>query len=99
MHPKLTPALLGARLREARLEAGLSQTQLGEKIGASRFWVAEFENGKETVELGLVLRALSAAGVVLLIASDSSADSPAGELEPLDLDSVLEATGFDVRKR
>ena len=58
-----------------------------------------FENGKETVELGLVLRALSAAGVVLLIASNSSAESPAGELEPLDLDSVLEATGFDVRKR
>ena len=99
MHPKLTPALLGARLKEARLKAGLSQTELGERIGASRFWVAEFENGKETVELGLVLRALSAAGVVLLIAPDSSTVSPTGELEPIDLDSVLEATGFDGRKR
>lgn len=63
----LTPKDLGGLIREARVSAGLTQTELGEKIGASRYWVAEFERGKAGAELGLTLKALRALKLVLTI--------------------------------
>ena len=51
---------LGMRLREAREDQGLTQEELAERIGASRRWVWEMEKGKETLHLGLVLKAISA---------------------------------------
>lgn len=68
-----TVADLGALVREARVRQGLSQGVLGERIGASRFWVSGFEHGKETVELTLVLKALAALGLSVTIGSASSA--------------------------
>ena len=65
----LTPKDLGALVRDERLRHGLSQTQLGEQIGASRFWVAEFERGKNGAELGLTLKALRALELVLTVES------------------------------
>ena len=63
----LTPKDLGALARDARIGAGMTQAQLGEKIGASRFWVAEFERGKSRAELGLTLKALRALELVLTV--------------------------------
>ena len=62
-----TPKDIGALIRSARLAAGLSQTELGDRIGASRFWVAEFERGKPRAELGLALKAVRALRLVLTI--------------------------------
>lgn len=62
--PRLvTPATVGAQVRDARMAAGLSQSELGARIGASRFWVAQFEKGKPSAELGLALKALHAIGL------------------------------------
>ena len=55
-------------LKEKRLARGWTQTQLAERIGASRFWVAAFEQGKPSVELGLALKAIQALGLVISIA-------------------------------
>lgn len=63
----LTPLDIGALARQARTAAGLTQTQLGARIGASRFWVAEFEHGKAGAELGLVLKALRALGLAFTV--------------------------------
>lgn len=63
MRRSVTPATVGAQVREARTAAGLSQSQLGARIGASRFWVAQFEKGKPSAELGLALKALHALGL------------------------------------
>lgn len=63
----LTPKDIGALVRDARLEAGLTQTALAEKIGASRFWVVDFERGKARAELGLALKALRALRLVVSI--------------------------------
>ncbi len=52
-------------MREGREAAGLTQTQLAERIGASRFWVAAFEQGKPSVELGLALKAIQALGLAI----------------------------------
>lgn len=69
----LTPKDLGALVRDERLRQSLSQTQLGERIGASRFWVAEFERGKNGAELGLTLKALRALELVLTVESNDVA--------------------------
>lgn len=57
---KTTAAAIGALVRDARTAAGISQSELGKRIGVSRFWVAQFEKGKPTAEIGLALRALVA---------------------------------------
>lgn len=63
----INPAVLGALVRERREAAGLTQTQLAERIGASRFWVAAFEKGKPSAELGLALKAIQALGLSIQI--------------------------------
>lgn len=67
-----TPADLGALVREARERREWTQTALGTRIGASRFWVAQFERGKPGAELGLALRAVSAVGLRLVAAEPAS---------------------------
>jgi y4mF family transcriptional regulator len=51
---------LGELVRDQRKQRGWSQSQLAEKVGVSRLWEGQCENGKETVELGLVLKTLRA---------------------------------------
>jgi DNA-binding XRE family transcriptional regulator len=67
MGKSINSAAVGALVRQARLTAGLSQTDLGRRIGASRFWVAQFEKGKPSAELGLALKAMQALGLTVLI--------------------------------
>jgi len=63
----LSPKDIGAIVRQARTEADLTQEALASKIGASRYWVAEFERGKTRAELGLTLKALRALGLTVTI--------------------------------
>lgn len=67
MHKSINSAAVGALVRQARLTAGLSQTDLGQRIGASRFWVGQFEKGKPSAELGLALKAMHALGLTFVI--------------------------------
>lgn len=75
----LTPKDIGALAREARLEAGMTQTELGLKIGASRFWVAEFERGKPRAELALALKALRALRLIVTVEAKEEALRRRGE--------------------
>jgi DNA-binding XRE family transcriptional regulator len=72
----INSAAVGALIREAREAAGLTQTQLAERIGASRFWVAAFEKGKPSAELGLALKAIHALELTLHITPGSDALVP-----------------------
>lgn len=62
-----TPVDVGATIREHRNVLGLTQAQLADKIGVTRQWVIEIEQGKPRAELGLVMRALNALGIVLRV--------------------------------
>ena len=78
-----------------RRELGLSQAQLAERIGVSRKWVSEFERGKATAELGLVLRLLESLDLQVTIAPTARSDQAAhagGRVTsaPIDLDALLE---------
>lgn len=45
----VTPTDWGNIVRDRRVELGLSQAALGEKIGMSRQWIVRFENGHADV--------------------------------------------------
>lgn len=54
---------LGLMIKDRRRRLSLSQADLASRIGTSRHWVMHVEAGKPSVELGLVLNALSALGL------------------------------------
>jgi DNA-binding XRE family transcriptional regulator len=67
MSSNVNAATIGALVRDTRTAAGLTQTELANRISASRFWVSEFEKGKPSAELGLALKALHALGLAVQI--------------------------------
>lgn len=77
--------------RERRKELGLSQQRLAERVGVGRWWVIEFEQGKPTVELGLVLRTLGALDLNLVV-EDEGGGNRATQDDVIDLDDVLAGT-------
>lgn len=57
----------GDTLARRRRALGITQEQLAFSIGVNRRVVGELERGKETVQLGIALRALQAVGVRVLV--------------------------------
>jgi HTH-type transcriptional regulator / antitoxin HipB len=87
-----TPKDVGALIRQRRLDLGLSQLELAQRVGVSRQWIVDVERGKPRAELGLVLRALDALGAGL-----RASDSAHGERTPrsrpaaADIDAIVRA--------
>lgn len=75
---------LGAQLRAARLNAGLSQEALAQKAGISRPTLRTLEQGHPTGELGKALAVLRALGLELRIAP---ATASTFTLDSLDADT------------
>ena len=63
---------LGAMLKAARLERGMSQAELNRRLGVSRYTVIAFEKGEPKVGVGTVFEAATIVGIPLL-ASDQRA--------------------------
>jgi HTH-type transcriptional regulator / antitoxin HipB len=76
---------VAAAVRGRRRDLGLSQAELAARAGVSRKWIYQFEAGKPTAELGLILRVLDALGVVLDVTYDeqAAAGRPARDLDTL----------------
>jgi len=84
-----TAAELGHLVRDARMRHGLTQAQLAADVGASRKWIIDFEGGKRTAELSLVLRTLSA----LHLQVDVSAQAQRKVVRPsTDIDAIVAAS-------
>jgi transcriptional regulator with XRE-family HTH domain len=68
-HPRADRQLtqLGAELRNARVEAGLTQDELGARAGVSRQLVSRVESGSPRGEVGRVARVAAALGYRLTI--------------------------------
>ncbi|MGI4746113.1 MAG: helix-turn-helix domain-containing protein [Janthinobacterium lividum] len=56
---------IGLAIRAERHLRGLSQAELAARLGASRRWVIDIENGNPTAEIGRVLAAFSLLGIAL----------------------------------
>jgi DNA-binding XRE family transcriptional regulator len=57
------PAGLGTAIRSRRRQLGITQEDLASSIGVSRRVIGQLESGKETVQVGIVLRAARAVGL------------------------------------
>jgi HTH-type transcriptional regulator/antitoxin HipB len=79
---------LAAVVRGRRKDLGLSQAELAARAGVSRKWIYQFEAGKPTAELRLILRVLDALGLVLDVTYDEQ--TTAGQ-PTRDLDALIEA--------
>jgi len=58
---------LGAAIRKARKQLGLTQSQLAMAAGAGVRFIGDLENGKPTVELGRALTVIQALGGVMTL--------------------------------
>ena len=87
-----TPKELGSLVRERRKHLGLDQSGLAERVGVSRQWIIEIEQGKPRAEVGLVFRTLEALGVKLAI--DGRKDD-----RPSPADADIDAIVLGARKR
>lgn len=58
-----TAADLGSLIKAARMSMHLNQQSFADLAGVGRRFVSELENGKATLEVGLVLRVCTAAGI------------------------------------
>lgn len=56
---------LGARLKHARLQAGLTQERMGELVGKTKAAVSNFENGQNNPSLETVISYATATGASL----------------------------------
>lgn len=80
---------LAAAVRGRRLSLGLSQAALAARARVSRQWVSEFEAGKPTAELGLVIRLLDALDLRLELGEGHASAAPRPPHGAVDLDALL----------
>lgn len=73
----LTPTEIGAAVRRARKAMGLRQDEFAAAAGVGLRFVVELERGKPTVQLGLTLAVLGAAGLDLQLKGDLPAPDTA----------------------
>jgi transcriptional regulator with XRE-family HTH domain len=71
---------IGNQIREKRLAQGMNQTVLAKKLGCSRKWVSDIEQGNETAEISRVLRALTVLGIKIFVGQSEAVESK--ELTP-----------------
>lgn len=76
-----TAKQIGAIIRRARRKAGLTQTELGKRIGLRQATVSKLEAGEPATRLSTLLDALTALGLEVII--DKRGRAAGKELEDL----------------
>jgi len=76
-----TAKQIGAIIRRARRNAGLTQTELGKRIGLRQATVSKLEAGQPATQLSTLLDALTALGLEIII--DKRSRASAKNLEDL----------------
>jgi HTH-type transcriptional regulator/antitoxin HipB len=77
---------VASAVRGRRTDLGMSQAQLADRARVSRKWIYEFEAGKPSAELGLLLRVLEA----LDLALELTRGADATVADTVDLDAILD---------
>jgi len=68
---------IGKIIRAARTTRCMSQAELARLLGTTQAWISEVEKGKDTAQIGLVLRVLAQLNVRL------RADEPLNDMKPV----------------
>ncbi len=86
-----TPREIGLLVRDQRKSRGWTQDQFAKRLAVSRLWVVQLEKGKDTAQIGLVLRALNELGVPVNIHLPSgSVKAKGGMADDADLEFILQ---------
>ncbi len=88
------PSDIGALVRAARQARQLNQQDLADRLGVSRWWVNEFEQGKTTARLDLVLRALNELQITLAAYPNNelpdATPAPTAPDSAIDIDAIAD---------
>ena len=87
------PSDIGLMVKAQRKARAMSQEDLARRLGVSRLWINEFEGGKPTARLDLVLRALAELGITLAAQIDekvSSKDLVEAPTDVIDIDAIAD---------
>jgi HTH-type transcriptional regulator/antitoxin HipB len=79
---------VAAAVRGRRRDLELSQAELAQRADVSRKWISEFEAGKPTAEVSLVIRVLDELGMAIELISSQDA-APSRAAKRVDLDALL----------
>ena len=80
---------LGIFVREQRRERGWTQAELASRAGVQALWISQFECGKPTARIGLVIQTLKALDVTLSVGGQAVPGSNTGA-RSVDLDSIVQ---------
>ena len=69
------------KVKDARLQLGLSQTQLGEAVGISLRAIVSYEKGEKKPRPGTMLKLAKALGVSVKFLSDDTCENPMEDIE------------------
>jgi HTH-type transcriptional regulator / antitoxin HipB len=101
MHVRSAQAI-GAAIRSRRRELKMDQAGLAQKVGATRQWVIAIEKGKDTAEIGMILRALATLGLELdlrPIQAPIATTAKTKQLPTIDLDAIVDKAKGKGRRR
>jgi len=93
-----TPKEIGLLVRDRRKARRWTQDALAQRLGVSRLWVVQLEQGKSTAQIGLVLRALNELDVPMQV--DITPKDPAARASAsggIDLDNIIRETSTPYR--
>jgi HTH-type transcriptional regulator / antitoxin HipB len=77
---------LASAVRGRRQDLGLTQADVAHQIGVSRKWLNDFELGKPTAQIGIVLRLIEALDLQIELVPASGA----GPSSAVDLDALID---------
>ena len=69
------------KVKDARLQLGLSQTQLGDAVGISLRAIVSYEKGEKKPRPGTMLKLAKALGVSVKFLSDDTCEDPMEDIE------------------
>lgn len=81
---------LSKTARGRRLDLGLSQAELAQRARVSRQWVNEFEAGKPSAEIRLIMQLLAALDLHMFLNDNADSRATGGNARGVDLDVLLE---------
>jgi y4mF family transcriptional regulator len=90
-------AEIGRIVAAARRHRRLTQTQLARALGVTQNWISEIERGKDSAQIGRILRALSFLGVRLEVGEAPWTDTSKRALTKSPLSDILTAHSTGVR--
>src|ERR1700753_1437479 len=90
---------IGKIIRTARLRQKLSQAELARLLGTTQAWISEVEKGKETAQIGMILRALTHLGIRLRTdeATQDAKESHSPAEKGVDLDKLIKSLSQPAR--